>query len=48
MLQHKLHVIVARLTLPYKGNRSGCLRFSLTLKFVKLTPKLCDDECSPF
>ena len=48
MLQNKLHVIVARLTLPYKGNRSGCLTFSLTSKFVKRTPKQYDDECLPF
>ena len=47
MLQNKLHVIVARLTLPYKGNRSGCLTSSLTSKFVKLTPKQYDDECLP-
>ena len=48
MLQNKLHVIVARLTLPYKGNRSGCLTFSLTSKLVKRTPKQYDDECLPF
>jgi len=48
MLQNKLHVIVARLTLPYKGNRSWCRRFSLTSKFVKLPPKQYDDDCSPF